>query len=83
MSKRKNGTLSDGRGYARSGFKLGPLAPLAAVICVAGTVALAGSGPVQAATRPASVVVSGTVIASSGKADAGATVVIHACRIRP
>lgn len=54
------------------------LARLAVAASVAATLPLTGSGLAQAATGSASVVVTGTVIASSGRAEPGATVVIHA-----
>lgn len=78
MNKRKNGSSIDGRGNARSRFKPAALAQLAAVITVAAAIPLAGSGAAQAATQSAKVVVSGAVLTSTGKAAAGATVVIHA-----
>jgi hypothetical protein len=53
------------------------LATLTVVASIAAALPLAGSGA-QAATGSASVVVSGTVIASSGRAEPGATVAIHA-----
>jgi hypothetical protein len=42
------------------------------------TVPLAASGPAQAAARPAAIPMMGTVTTSSGKADAGVKVLIHA-----
>jgi hypothetical protein len=78
MSKIKKRTLSDGTGHARKGIKLALLAQLATVLTVAATVPLVVTGPVLASTQSANIIVSGTVITSSGKADAGATVTLHA-----
>lgn len=76
MGKHKSSTLSEGRGHARSAVRR--LAQLSVAVSVAATLPLAGSSLVQAATQSASVVVSGTVLASTGKAAAGTTVTIHA-----
>jgi hypothetical protein len=78
MSRRKNGSLMTAAVKPRSRFRVGMMARLAAAASVAATLPLASSGAAQAATKSASIVVSGTVIASSGRAEAGATVVIHA-----
>jgi hypothetical protein len=76
MNKQENRCLIDGN--AKSRFKPAILAQLAAVITVAAAIPLAGNSPVQAATQSATIVVSGTVIGGSGKADPGIAVVIHA-----
>jgi hypothetical protein len=78
MSKHKNGTLMTAGVTPSSRSRRVVLAGLAAAAIVAATLPLAASGAAQAATGSANIVVSGTVIASGGRADAGATVVIHA-----
>lgn len=74
----KNCTLMTAAITPRSRFKLAVLAQVAAAVCAAAALPLTGAGTAQAATGSPSIAVSGTVINSSGKADAGATVVIHA-----
>jgi hypothetical protein len=75
MNRHKNSALSEGRGQARSAARL--LARLSVAVST-GAALLAGSGAVQAATQSPSIVVSGTVGTSSGKAAAGTVVAIHA-----